>query len=52
VIDSGGGQHRATLTMPSSGAPGTLRIPLASAPANVVLDPDVALLAQLQVVRK
>jgi aminopeptidase N len=52
VIDSGGGQHRATLTMSTSGAPGTLRIPLASAPANVVLDPDVALLAQLQAVRK
>ena len=52
VIDSGGGQHRATLTMPATGAVGTLRVPLASAPANVVLDPDVDLLAQLQVVRR
>ena len=52
VIDSAGGQHRTTLTMPSSGAAGAVRVPLASAPANVVLDPDVALLAQLQVVRR
>jgi len=52
VIDSAGGQHRTTLTMPSSGAAGAVRVPLASAPANVVLDPDVALLARLQVVRR
>jgi len=52
VIDSAGGRHRTTLTMPSSGAAGAVRVPLASAPANVVLDPDVALLAQFQVVRK
>jgi len=52
VIDSAGGQHRTTLTMPSSGAAGAFRVPLASAPANVVLDPDVALLARLQVVRR
>ena len=52
VIDSAGGQHRTTLTMPSSGAAGAVRVSLASAPANVVLDPDVALLAQLQVVRR
>ena len=52
VIDSAGGQHRTTLTMPSSGAAGAVRVSLASAPANVVLDPDVALLARLQVVRR
>src|SRR4029079_4224757 len=52
VIDSAGGQHRTTLTMPSSGAAGAVRVPLASAPANVVLDPDVALLAPLHVVRR
>jgi aminopeptidase N len=52
VIDSGGGQHRATLTMPATGAAGTLRVPLATAPASVVLDPDVDLLAQLQVIRR
>jgi aminopeptidase N len=52
VIDSAGGQHRATLTMPATGAVGTLRVPLATAPANVVLDPDVDLLAQLQVIRR
>jgi aminopeptidase N len=52
VVDSAGGQHRATVNMSESGAAGVVRVPLASAPADVVLDPDVVLLAQLQVVRR
>ncbi len=48
AIDSAGVQHRATFNMSRFGAPAApARIPLPSAPAAVVLDPDVQLLAAL-----
>jgi hypothetical protein len=50
AVDSAGVMHRATITMSSNGSPPPpARIPLASPPASVVLDPDVSLLATLTV---
>jgi len=48
AVDSSGSQHRSTIMMTADGAtPRPARIPLASPPAAVVLDPDVELLATL-----
>jgi aminopeptidase N len=48
AVDSSGAQHRATITMSADGSPPPqARIPLATPPAAVVLDPDVELLATL-----
>jgi len=48
AVDSAGTQYRATIMMTADGAtPRPARIPLASPPATVVLDPDVELLAVL-----
>jgi aminopeptidase N len=48
AVDSSGVQHRATITMSADGSPPQpARIPLATPPASVVLDPDVDLLASL-----
>jgi aminopeptidase N len=53
AIDSAGVSHRATVRMPpTSGATQRVRIPLSAAPASVVLDPDVELLASLKVQRE
>ena len=49
VVDSAGTARRATLSMAVGGAPAQVRIPLATSPANVILDPDVVLLARLRV---
>ena len=47
-VDSAGSLYRATIMMTADGAtPRPARIPLASPPATVVLDPDVELLAAL-----
>jgi aminopeptidase N len=53
VIDSAGDVHRATVSL--SGTPaaaGQLRVAVPSVPRDVVLDPDVDLLARLRVVRQ
>jgi aminopeptidase N len=51
VIDSNGVEHRTTVQLSSeTEAPALVRIPLATAPARVVLDPDVESLARLTVV--
>ena len=50
VVDSSGVAHRTTLSMTANGAPAQARLPLATGPANVILDPDVVLLARLRVV--
>jgi len=50
VVDSSGVARRATLSMTASGAPAQARLPLATAPASVTLDPDVVLLARMRVV--
>ena len=53
AIDSGGTAHRGTVNMPATvGANQQLRIPLATAPASIVLDPDIDLLASFMVVSK
>jgi aminopeptidase N len=53
VIDSSGASHRATAQMTATtGTTQQLRLPLATAPASVVLDPDVELLAVLKVVHE
>ena len=53
AIDSAGVAHRTTTQIvAANGAAQELRIPLAAAPANVVLDPDVELLAALRVVHE
>lgn len=53
AVDSTGATHRATAQMPAvAGATQQLRIPLAAAPASVVLDPDVELLAALKVIHE
>jgi len=53
VIDSTGAAHRATVQMSdTSSAPMQVRISLAAAPASVVLDPDVELLARCTVTRR
>ena len=49
VVDSTGGARRATLSMTSDGAVAQVRIPLATSPASVTLDPDVVLLARMRV---
>jgi len=49
VVDSTGTARRATLSMAAGGAPAQVRIPLATSPANVILDPDVVLLARMHV---
>jgi aminopeptidase N len=50
VVDSSGVARRATLSMTPNGSPAQTRIPLATSPARVTLDPDVALLARLRAV--
>jgi len=50
TVDSSGVARRATLSMTANGAPGQTRLPLATRPANVILDPDVVLLARMRVV--
>jgi aminopeptidase N len=53
AIDSAGGSHRATVQMSSTpGEPQQVRIRIANAPASVVLDPDVELLASFVVARQ
>ena len=48
AIDSAGTAHRATVQLSSaSSSPTQVRIPLAAAPASLVLDPGVELLARL-----
>jgi Aminopeptidase N len=50
VIDSSGVEHRATAQMSAAGnGAQQVRVPLSSAPAEIVLDPDVELLAKLTV---
>jgi aminopeptidase N len=49
VVDSAGTAHRATLAMTADGAPAQARIPVATGPASVLLDPDVVLLARLKI---
>jgi aminopeptidase N len=50
VVDSAGGTHRATAEMPAvAGEARQLRIPSATAPAHVIVDPDVQLLAAITV---
>jgi aminopeptidase N len=51
AVDSSGATHRASGRMKPSGGPIQLRIPTATSPASVVLDPDVELLAVLRVTR-
>jgi aminopeptidase N len=51
VVDSGGGTHRATAQMPATaGEARQLRIPLATSPAHIIVDPDVELLATFTVI--
>jgi aminopeptidase N len=51
VVDSSGTAHRAVLRVQASaGSTAQIRMPLAAAPASVVLDPDVELLAALRVI--
>ena len=52
VVDSAGTAHRATLSMSADGAPAQARIPVATSPASVLLDPDVVLLARLKIVSR
>ncbi|HEY4216601.1 MAG TPA: M1 family metallopeptidase [Gemmatimonadaceae bacterium] len=50
VVDSAGGTHRATAQMTSVAGEGRqLRIPSATAPASVIVDPDVELLAAITI---
>ncbi|MEO6878451.1 MAG: M1 family aminopeptidase, partial [Gemmatimonadaceae bacterium] len=51
AVDSAGGTHRATAQMPSiAGEARQMRIPLATAPAHIIVDPDVELLAAVTVI--
>jgi aminopeptidase N len=51
IVDSAGVAHRATLSLPADlAARQTVRVPLSAAPAAVVMDPDVELLARFVVV--
>ena len=50
VVDSAGTTHRATVQMPAETTTQQIRIASPYRPARVVLDPDVALLANLTVV--
>jgi len=53
VADSNGTARRDTLTMPAAvGATQQIHMALATAPASIVLDPDIDLLASLMVVTK
>jgi aminopeptidase N len=53
VVDSAGGTHRATAEMPAvAGQARQLRIPLAAAPAHLIVDPDVQLLAAITVIQQ
>ena len=53
VVDSSGAVHRERLHLtPAVGSTQQVRVSLAQAPASVVLDPDVELLAVLKVVQK
>ena len=53
ALDSTGAAHRtAAQILAADGAAQQVRIPLAAAPASVVLDPDVELLAALKVVHE
>jgi len=49
AVDSGGGMHRATGRFKPDMTALQLRIPTATSPASIVLDPDVELLAALHV---
>jgi aminopeptidase N len=52
VVDSAGVTHRATLQIPpTSGVTRQLRIPLATPPARVIVDPDAELLATITVMQ-
>ena len=50
VVDSTGAARRTTLSMTANGAPAQAKIPLATSPASLTLDPDVLLLARMRVV--
>lgn len=50
VIDSAGAAHRTIVRMPATIGTQQTRIPLPTAPADVIVDPDVELLAALKVV--
>ena len=51
LIDSSGVSHQTTVALSGkTDAPQQVRVPLAAAPARVVLDPDVEVLARLTVV--
>ncbi|MFI5228125.1 MAG: M1 family metallopeptidase [Gemmatimonadales bacterium] len=50
VVDSSGGQHRTSTRLSAEYPSPQLRIPSASAPARIVLDPDVEVLASFKVV--
>ena len=50
VVDSTGVARRATLAMTSNGAAVQARLPLATSPKSVTLDPDVVLLARMRIV--
>lgn len=50
VVDSAGSTHRDTLQMPATAGTHQLRIPLGTAPARVIVDPDVELLATFTVI--
>jgi aminopeptidase N len=53
VIDSAGAAHRIVVRMPpTSGATQQARVALATAPADVLVDPDVELLAAFKVVHE
>jgi aminopeptidase N len=53
VVDSAGVEHRASISLSAAAdSAGQLRLPLPSPPRDVVLDPDVELLARLRVVRQ
>src|SRR6185312_15633399 len=52
VVDSVGAMHRATVQMTPAAGAALARFPSPTAPAAVVLDPDVELLAALHVNRR
>jgi len=53
VIDSAGTSRRTTVRVPATaGTTQQVRIPLATSPADVILDPDVELLAAFKVVHE
>jgi len=50
VIDSAGASHRTIVRMPATIGTQQTRIPLPTAPADVIVDPDIELLAAFKVV--